>query len=113
MRRKNAILALEHLKKNLDTVYVEKLLNSLEYMSIRYIKEKEDFYSQLKTHIESNPNLMVRQINSGGKKVMVRLSVEEAVEQSNDWQDFISEHEERYTAEFSDCLRQIKEELDV
>lgn len=112
-RRKNAVLALEHLKKNPDTAYVEKLLNSLEDVSINYLKEKEDFYNQLKTHIENNPNLLVRQINSGGKKMAVRISVEEAINQSKDWNEFLSEHEKRYTAQFSDCLRQIKEELDV
>ena len=111
IRRKNAVLALEHLKKNPDTVYVEKLLNSLEDLSKNYLKEKEDFYSQLKSHIENNPNLLVRQINSGGKKIAVRISVEEAINQSEDWQDFLSEHEKRFSAQFSNCLRQIKEEL--
>lgn len=111
IRRKNAVLALEHLKKNPDTVYVEKLLNSLEDLSKNYLKEKEDFYSQLKSHIENNPNLLVRQINSGGKKIAVRISVEEAINQSKDWQDFLSEHEKRFSAQFSNCLRQIKEEL--
>jgi hypothetical protein len=112
-RRKMAILALEHLKKNPDTVYVEKLLNSLEDMSINYLKEKEEFYNQLKSHIENNPNLLVRQINSGGKKVSVRISVEEAINQSKDWQDFLLDHEKRYTSQFSDYLKQIKKELSV
>jgi hypothetical protein len=43
----------------------------------------------------------------------VRISVEEAINQSKDWQDFTSDHEEKYTAEFSNCLRQIKEELSI
>ena len=92
---------------------MEKLLNSLEDMSKNYLKEKEDFYSQLESHIENNPNLQIRQINSGGKKIAVRISVEEAISQSKDWNQFLSGHEKRYTAEFSDCLRQIKEELDA
>jgi len=111
IRRKMEVLALEHLKKNPDTAYVEKLLNSLEDMSKNYLKEKQDFYNQLKTHIENNPNLLLRQINSGGKKMAVRISVEEAISKSQDWQDFLSDHEERYTSQFSDYLRQIKEEL--
>ena len=111
IRRKMEVLALEHLKKNPDTAYVEKLLNSLEDMSKNYLKEKQDFYNQLKTHIENNPNLLIRQINSGGKKMAVRISVEEAISKSQDWQDFLSDHEERYTSQFSDYLRQIKEEL--
>jgi len=112
-RRKMAVLALEHLKKNPDTVYVEKLLNSLENMSKNYLNEKEDFYNQLKSHIENNPKILVRQINSGGKKMAVRISVEEAINQSKDWNQFLSEHEKRYTSQFSDCLKQIKEELGV
>jgi len=113
IRRKMEVLALEHLKKNPDTAYVEKLLNSLEDMSKNYLKEKQDFYNQLKTHIENNPNLLVRQINSGGKKMAVRISVEEAINQSKDWNQFLSEHEKRYTDQFSDCLNKIKEELGV
>jgi len=112
-RRKNAILALEHLKKNPDTAYVEKLLNSLEDISTGYIKEKEDFYGQPRTHIENNPNLLVRQVNSGGNKMAVRISVEEAINQSRDWKDFLSEHEKRYTAEFSNRIEKIKEELKI
>jgi hypothetical protein len=112
-RRKNAVLALEHLKKNPDAAYVEELLNSLEAMSIRYLKEKEDFYSQLKSHIEDNPKLLVRQIDSGGKKMAVRLSVEEAINQSRDWNDFISEHEKRYSSDFSGSLMKINEGLGV
>jgi len=112
-RRKNAVLALEHLKKNPDTVYVEKLLNSLEDMSIRYMKEKDDFYSRLESYIENNPKLLLRQINSGGKKIMARISVEEAINQSQDWQDFLSQHEKKYAAEFSNCLKGLKEELGV
>lgn len=112
-RRKNAILAVENLKKNPGTVYVEKLLNSLEDISKNYLNEKQDFYNQLKTHIENNPNLLVRQINSGGKKMAVRISPEEAINQSRDWQDFTSDHEEKFTAQFLDCLKQIKEELGV
>ena len=110
-RRKNAVLALEHLKKNSNTVYVEELLNSLEDMSIRYLKEKEDFYSQLKAHIENNPKLLLRQIDSGGKKMAVRLSVEEAINQSRDWNDFISEYEKRYLSDFSSCVSEIKKKL--
>ena len=110
-RRKNAVLALEHLKKNPSTVYVEELLNSLEDISLQYLKEKEDFYSQLKLHIENNPKLLLRQIDSGGKKMEVRLSVEEAINQSRDWNDFISEHEKRYLSDFSSCLSGIKKEL--
>ncbi|MFC2159962.1 hypothetical protein ACFLQS_04530 [Actinomycetota bacterium] len=110
-RRKSAVLALEHLKKNPSTVNVEDLLNSLEDMSLRYLKEKEDFYSQLKSHIENNPKLLLRQIDSGGKKMAVRLSVEEAINQSQDWNDFVSEHEKRYISDFSSCLYEIKKEL--
>ena len=110
-RRKDAILAVENIKKNPDTAYVEKLLNSLEDISKRYNNEKEDFYGQLKVHIENNPNLLVRQINSGGKKMAIRITAEEAINQSQDWQNFLSEHEQKFTSQFSDCLRQIKEEL--
>ena len=43
--------------------------------------------------------------------MMVRVSLEEAIKQSSDWNEFLSEHEKRYAGKFSDCLRQIKEEL--
>lgn len=92
---------------------MEKLLNSLEDISTGYRKEKEDFYGQLKAQIENNPKLQVRQINSGGKKMLVRISVEEAINQSDDWQQFLSEYEKRYTGEFEGCIEKIKEELGI
>lgn len=88
---------------------MEKLLNSLEDMSLRARKEKDSFYADLKKQVENNPQLQVRQINSGGKKMLVRLSAEEAINQSQDWKDFFSEHEERYNSEFLRCLEKIKE----
>jgi len=111
-RRKMGVLALEHLKKNLDAVYVEKILNSLEVKIVRYQTEKEDYYGQLKANIENNPKLLLRQINSGGENITVRTSVEEAINQSKDWNGFLIEHEKRYTTEISGCLKKIKEELD-
>ena len=56
---------------------------------------------------------MVRQVNSGGKKMLIRLSAEEAINQSKDWKDFISDHERRYNLEFLKCLEMIKEELAI
>ena len=112
-RRKNAVLALENLKKNPDTAYVEKLLNSLEVISLNAKKEKDSFYDVLKSQFENNPNLLVRQVDSGGKKMLVRLSVEEAINQNDQWKDFLSEHEKKNTGDFSDCLEKIKEELGI
>jgi len=109
-RRKNAILALENLKKNPDAVYVEKYLNSLEDINSRAGKEREDFYAG---RVENNPDLRVRQINSGGKKMLVRLTAEEAVNQSKEWRDFISQHEKMYMREFRKVLDMIKEELGI
>jgi uncharacterized protein YlzI (FlbEa/FlbD family) len=112
-RRKNAILALENLKKNPDAVYVEKYLNSLEDINSRAGKEREDFYAGLMQRVENNPDLRVRQINSGGKKMLVRLTAEEAVNQSKEWRDFISQHEKMYMKEFRKVLDMIKEELGI
>jgi uncharacterized protein YlzI (FlbEa/FlbD family) len=112
-RRKNAILALENLKNNPDAVYVEKYLNSLEDINSRAGKEREDFYAGLMQRVENNPDLRVRQINSGGKKMLVRLTAEEAVNQSKEWRDFISQHEKMYMREFRKALDMIKEELGI
>jgi hypothetical protein len=112
-RRKNAILALENLKKTPDAVYVEKYLNSLEDINSRAGKEREDFYAGLMQRVENNPDLRVRQINSGGKKMLVRLTAEEAVNQSKEWRDFISQHEKIYMREFRKVLNMIKEELGI
>jgi len=63
--------------------------------------------------VENNPDLRVRQINSGGKKMLVRLTAEEAVNQSKEWRDFISQHEKMYMKEFRKVLDMIKEELGI
>ena len=112
-RRKMAVLALEHLKKDPHTAYIEKLLDQLEDMSTGYRKEKEDFYNRLKAHIENNPKLLVRQVNSGGKKMLSRISVQEAINQSRDWQGFLSEHEKRYSDAFSAGIAKVRQELGV
>jgi uncharacterized protein YlzI (FlbEa/FlbD family) len=112
-RRKNAILALENLKKNPDAVYVEKHLNSIEDINLRAGEERENFYDSLKQRVESNPDLRVKQINSGGKKMLVRLTAEEAVNQSKEWRDFLSRHEKMYMREFRKVMDMVKEELGI
>ena len=67
-------------------------------------KEKDSFYDVLKSQFENNPNLLVRQVDSGGKKMLVRLSVEEAINQNDQWKDFLSEHEKKNTGDFSDTI---------
>lgn len=112
-RRKNAVLALEHLKKNSDAAFAEALLDSIEELGINARQEKESFYNGLKSQLENNPQLLVRQVNSGGKKMMVRLSVEQAISQSKEWRDFLADHERRFSQDFSENLARIKEELGI
>ena len=112
-RRKNAVLALENLKKNPDTAYVEKLLNTLEDIGMRSVEEKDSFYNELKSIIEKNPRLQLRQVESGGRKAAVRITVEEAINQSKDWQEFVSQHEKRFSQDFTSCVEKIRQELDI
>ena len=110
-KRKKGILALENLKKDQNTSMVELSLNLIEDLQKRAKEEKEQAYNNLKADIERNPQARIREVKQGQTKIVMRLSVDEAVKQSPQWKQFLSEHERRYNQEFAKVIEKLKMDL--
>jgi len=67
--------------------------------------------SNIKIQVESNPELRMQRVRRGQRTVILRLSVDEAVELSPQWQDFLSEHERRYGQEFAKLIEALRAQL--
>lgn len=105
--KKQAILALETLKKQPDTVVIESSLQALEMLKKEFEEMKDKIVDDLKRHIEANPHLRMKQMRtSDGRIIQIALSVEDAVKAK--LEEFLPQHEEQYSNEFTNILEELK-----
>lgn len=105
--KKQAILAIETLKKQPDTVVIESSLQALEVLKKEYEEMKEKIVDDLKRHIEANPHLRMKQMRtSDGRIIQIALSVEDAVNAK--LEEFLPQHEQQYLDEFTNILEELK-----
>jgi hypothetical protein len=110
-RKRDGILAIETLKEGQNTSIVELNLNLVEDLQKRYKAEIEQAYNGIRTEVEGNPQLRVKQVQQGQNTMVVQLSVDEAIKQLPQWQDFLSDQEKRYSQEFTKVTEKLKREL--
>jgi hypothetical protein len=110
-KRRDGILAIETLKEEQNTSIVELQINLTEDLQKRYKSEVEQAYNSIRSEVESNPQLRVKQVQQGQNTMIVQLSVDEAIKQLPQWQDFLSNQERRYSQEFAKVMEKLKREL--
>jgi len=110
-RKRDGILALETLKEEQNTSIVELNLNLMEDLQKRYRAEIERAYNGIRAEVERNPQLRVKQVQQGQNTMIVQLGVDEAIKQLPQWQDFLSDQENRYSQEFTKITEKLKREL--
>lgn len=115
-KRREGILAIETLKEDQNTSMIELNLNSIEGLQKRAKEEMEQVYNNLKAQVERNPQLRVRQqqvrTQQGQQMTMIsELTVDEAIKQLPQWQQFQAEYNKRYSQEFAKVIEKLKEEV--
>jgi len=110
-RRRDGILAIETLKEEQNTSVVELNLNLAEDLQKRYRAEIEQAYNGIRAEVERNPQLRVKQVQQGQNTVIIQLTVDEAIKQLPQWQEFLSRHERRYSQEFAQVMGKLTKEL--
>jgi hypothetical protein len=105
--KKKAILAIETLKEQPNTVVIESSLQALEVLKKEYEEMLAQTTEDLRKHIDSNPQLRVKQVRTpDGRAMQVAVSVEEAVKAKLD--EYMSQNEEQYLGEFSGIIEELK-----
>jgi hypothetical protein len=110
-RKRDGILAIETLKEEQNTSIIELNLNLIEDLQKRYRAEIEQAYNSIKTQVEGNPQLRVKQVQQGQNTMVVQLSVDEAIKQLPQWREFLSSQEKRYNQEFTNVIEKLTKEL--
>ena len=110
-RRRDGILAIETLKKEQNTSVVESNLNLAKDLQKRYKTEMENTYNGISVEVEKNPQLRVKQIQQGQNNVIIQLTVDDAIKQLPQWQDFLFRHEKKYRQEFAQVMEKLKKDL--
>jgi hypothetical protein len=110
-KRRDGILAIETLKEEPNTPVVELNLKLMEDVQKRYRAEIDQAYASLRAEVEKNPQLRVKQVQQGQSTMLVQLTVEEAISQLPQWQDFLSKHQTRYSQEFAKVAEALKRDL--
>lgn len=110
-RRIKAIIAVESLKKEQKTSAIQQSLSMLENLIKRAETEKAQVFEQFKNAVENNPQARNRVIEQNGAKVVLKLTLEEAIYSNPQWKQFISEFEAKNTQEFSAIISAIKKNI--
>ena len=110
-RKRDGILAIETLKEEQNTSIVELNLNLMDDLQKRYGAEIEQAYNGIRTEVERNPQLRAKQVQQEQNTMIVQLSVDEAIKQLPQWQDFLSDQEKIYSQEFAKVMEKLKREL--
>jgi hypothetical protein len=109
--RKKGILAVESLKENKRTPFIDSALHAIEDLRKEFEEMKERIAEDLKRQIEMHPQLRMQPVRSpDGRTVMqMSLSVDEAVQSK--LADYLAEHEKQYNMEFAGIIQQLKEQI--
>ena len=110
-RKREGILAIETLKKEQNTSVIELNLNRMEELQKRYRAETEQAYNGIRAEVEKNPRLRMKQVQQGQNTMVVQLTVDEAIKQLPQWQDFLSSQEKRYSQEFASTKEKLQKVL--
>jgi hypothetical protein len=110
-RKRDAILAIESLKKEQNTSAIELNLRRIEDLQKRHGAEIEQAYNGIRAEAERNPRLRVKQVQQGQNAMVVQLTVDEAIKQLPQWRDFLSNQEKRYGQEFGRVIERLRREF--
>jgi hypothetical protein len=110
-KKRKGILAVEALKKQPNTSVIELNLSFLENLQKRYKAEIEQAYNSVRAEVERNLRLRLKQVQQGQNTMVVQLTVDEAIKQFPQWQDFLSNQEKRYRQEFAKIIEKLRREL--
>jgi len=110
-RKREGILAIETLKEEQNTSVIEFNLNRLEELQKTYRTETDRAYNGIRAEVEKDPRLRMKQVQQGQNTMVVQLTVDEAIKQLPQWQDFLSEQVKRYSQEFATTKENLQREL--
>lgn len=107
-QRRDGILAIETLKDQQNTSTIELILDAINRMRTEYQEGKENAEEELRTAVESNPQMRLRPVRTpdGRTSLQATLSVDEAVQAK--LSEFMSQHEEHYGAELERMIMKLK-----
>ncbi len=110
-RKRAGILAIETLKEQQNTSVIELNLNQLEELQGRYRAEIDRARNSIRAEVEKDPRLRMKQVQQGQNTMVVQLTVDEAIKQLPQWQDFLSSQGKRYSQEFAGIKKKLQSEL--
>jgi hypothetical protein len=107
-RRSKGIIAVESLKKEQKTSALQQSLKMLETIQHKAETEKNQVFNEFKKAVEGNPQARNKVVEQGGQKVVVKLSVEDAIMQNPQWRQFASELVTNYEDQFEQAIAALK-----
>ena len=107
-RRNKGIIAVESLKKEQKTSVLQQGLKMLETIQHKAETEKNQVFNEFKKAVEGNPQARNKVVEQGGQKVVVKLSVEDAIMQNPQWRQFTSELATNYEDQFEQAIAALK-----
>lgn len=108
--RKNAILALESLKKEGQTSQIERALNKINKLQKRYSSDRDRIEQQLEQEM-NNSEMQMKQVQTDDGRTVMKMEPGMDRETQQKFKKAISQTESQYSEQFSHLIEDIKNQL--
>ena len=105
---KKGLLAIESLKDAPDMALIEQGFDAIANLKRQYNEEKNQVYQAIKSQVEQNPDLRMQQVQQGGQRIVMQLSVEDAIKMNPQYKNFLAQHETKYGQAFTEMIGGIR-----
>ncbi|MFC1951321.1 hypothetical protein ACFLXN_02815 [Chloroflexota bacterium] len=106
--QKKGLVAIESLKDEPDMALFEQGFDAIANLKRQYEQEKTQVYQAIKGQVEQNPDLRMQQVQQGGQRIVMQLSVEDAIKMNPQYKNFLTQHETKYNQAFSEMIDGIR-----
>ena len=100
-----------HLRQNVSPKLFQRAVLLGRVKMAQAIQMPESEWAKLLSEVEKDPRLRMKQVQQGQNTMVVQLTVDEAIKQLPQWQDFLSSQAKRYGQEFASIKEKLQREL--
>lgn len=105
---KKGLVAIESLKDQPDMALFEQGFDAIANLKRQYNEEKNQVYEAIKSQVEQNPDMRMQQVQQGGQRIVMQLSVEDAIKMNPQYKNFLAQHETKYSEAFAEMIGGIR-----
>jgi hypothetical protein len=110
-QRRGAVLAIETMKPEGKYGMLEVAFDAIEATRSKYLQVKQQAYEQLKAGLQGKLHAAAQQAKAQSMNIDLENSLDANVRTSQQWKDFIAQHEESSEQSFESYIRRLRDTI--